>query len=176
MKPVAIPGGYGESIPEMERSIQTIAYEFGFFGISIKDLLLKQGKQMIYSEQGLGGTLGDSTGTIAPDINYMAKYQFKGSWPLGGYTKAGDPWQKPAYKLYRRSYYQSMTKWAYQGGGPLYRIDAIYLWSVGSFDVHGVHPVSTSSQGTFADKWIQTNIKALNSRKPAWPALTTSGP
>ncbi len=96
MKPVAILSGDGESIScgMLSHSLslptctaQTIAYEFGFFGISIKDLLLKQGKQMIYSEQGLGGTLGDSTGTIAPDINYMAKYQFKGSWPLGGYTK-----------------------------------------------------------------------------------------
>jgi hypothetical protein len=37
-----------------------------------------------------------------------------------------------------------------------------YVWSVGSFDVFGVHPVSSSSQGTFADSSITAMAKKLN--------------
>lgn len=37
-----------------------------------------------------------------------------------------------------------------------------YVWSVGSFDVFGVHPVSTSSEGSFADSSIIAMTKKLN--------------
>jgi len=37
-----------------------------------------------------------------------------------------------------------------------------YVWSVGSFDIFGVHPVSTSSKGTFADRAIIDMVKRNN--------------
>jgi hypothetical protein len=38
----------------------------------------------------------------------------------------------------------------------------VYVWSVGSFDVFGVHPVSSSDEGTFADPAIINMIKKVN--------------
>jgi hypothetical protein len=38
----------------------------------------------------------------------------------------------------------------------------VYVWSVGSFDVFGVHPVSSSSEGTFADPAIISMVKKIN--------------
>jgi hypothetical protein len=38
----------------------------------------------------------------------------------------------------------------------------MYVWSVGSFDVFGVHPISSSSQGTFADSTIVAMAKRQN--------------
>jgi hypothetical protein len=40
----------------------------------------------------------------------------------------------------------------------------VYVWSVGSFDVFGVHPVSSSSQGTFADPAIIAMAKKQNGK------------
>jgi hypothetical protein len=40
----------------------------------------------------------------------------------------------------------------------------VYVWSVGSFDVFGVHPVSSSSQGTFADPAIIEMAKKQNGK------------
>lgn len=39
----------------MEISIQTAAFEFLYFGIDLKRMLFVAKKQLIYSEQGLGG-------------------------------------------------------------------------------------------------------------------------
>lgn len=39
----------------MEVAIETAAFEFLYFGIDLKRLLFVYGKQLIFSEQGLGG-------------------------------------------------------------------------------------------------------------------------
>lgn len=49
----------------MEVSIQTAAFEFLYFGIDLKRLLFVDGKQLIYSEQGLGG-LTDNGRLVCP--------------------------------------------------------------------------------------------------------------
>jgi hypothetical protein len=41
-------------------------------------------------------------------------------------------------------------------------VAGVYVWSVGSFDVFGVHPVSSSSEGSFADPAIISMIKKVN--------------
>lgn len=43
-----------------------------------------------------------------------------------------------------------------------FRCAGAYVWSVGSFDVFGVHPVSSSSQGSFADSSIIAMAKKQN--------------
>jgi len=45
---------------------------------------------------------------------------------------------------------------------PAVNVAGIYVWSVGSFDVFGVHPISTSSQGSFADPAIIGMAKKQN--------------
>jgi hypothetical protein len=41
-------------------------------------------------------------------------------------------------------------------------IAGVFVWSVGSFDIFGVHPVSTSSRGSFADPSITAMVKKAN--------------
>lgn len=87
-----------------------------------------------------------------------------GRWPNNGYSQGEDPWQKTAFRDYRRQLYDIMSRWGAQGGGPLYRVDGIYLWNVGTWDIHGVHPSAYNSQGSFGDPTIRQTIKAGNAR------------
>jgi hypothetical protein len=61
----------------MEVSIQTVAFEFQSFGISLRNLLLRNNKRLIFSEQGLGGY---RDGRISPDVPTLAKYPFLGEY------------------------------------------------------------------------------------------------
>jgi hypothetical protein len=75
------------TMPSMEVSIQTVAYEFQSFGISLRNLLLRSNKRLIFSEQGLGGY---RDGRISPDVPTLAKYPFLGGClpPLPGARSA----------------------------------------------------------------------------------------
>ena len=123
--------GYA-SLPEeingvrpMERSIETVAYEFESFGIDLKDYLFRKNKPFVYSEWGLGGCRANSD--PAPDVAFVAKHPFWGGWPWEGYKTSNDPWSKPGFAEYRRDVYKSLTQWAPAGGGPQYRIDGVFV-------------------------------------------------
>lgn len=62
----------------MERSLETVAFEFETFGIDLKDLLFNQNKSFVYSEQGLGGAT--AFGKIAPNITFVAQHPFWGEY------------------------------------------------------------------------------------------------
>jgi hypothetical protein len=69
--------------------------------------------------------------------------------------------QVPEYRDFRRSLYKQMSSWASSGGGPQYRIDGIFMWSVGTWDVLGVAPGSAGG-GSFADPVIADYIRKGN--------------
>ena len=48
------------------------------------------------------------------------------------------------------------------GGGPRYRVDAAFVWSVGSWDVAAIHPISTSPEGTYADREVVEWMRRLS--------------
>uniref|UniRef100_A0A383VY54 Glycoside hydrolase family 42 N-terminal domain-containing protein n=1 Tax=Tetradesmus obliquus TaxID=3088 RepID=A0A383VY54_TETOB len=144
---------------DMEVPLQTLAYELGFFGINLKEYTSR--KPVIYVEQGLGGVL--QYGILpAPDLATVSRYTFSGSWPVGGYKREFDPWQRQDFSAYRRGFYRATVDLLARGKGQQYKLDGVYVWSVGSFDVFGVHPVSSSSEGTFADPAIISMIKKVN--------------
>ncbi len=71
---------------------------------------------------------------VAPNASYVAIHPWSGVWPNSGqYERAVDPWKKPQLKEYRRKFYDTLAKWAGAGGSPHYRIDGIYVWSVGTW-------------------------------------------
>ena len=41
---------------------------------------------------------------------------------------------------------------------------AVPRWSVGTFDIHGIHPSSSSAEGTFGDPVIQKMIREANAK------------
>jgi hypothetical protein len=120
-----IPGG-APGPNALEVSAQTAAFEFGYFGISLRELWSVGGKPLIYSESGLGGCQGSRP---APSLDFLRAHPFLGVWPSNGYAPGDDPWRVAAYRDYRRAYYKALTAWAVKGGGPQYRIDGIYVSS-----------------------------------------------
>lgn len=65
----------------------------------------------------------------------------------------------------RRAFHKALVEYLGRGRGRQYRVDDAYVWSVGSFDFFGVHPVSTSNAGTFADSQIAEMVRQLNGRQ-----------
>lgn len=147
------------SFEAMEISWETAGYEFGLFGISLKDLA-NQGKKLVYSEHGLGGCYWDFT--VAPTLEFLRLHPWLGYWPSNGYEAKTSPWVNEEYKKYRRQYYDTVIQWAQAGGGPQYQIDGIYTWSVGSFDVNDVHPATSNDKGSYSDPVIAAAIKKSN--------------
>jgi hypothetical protein len=47
-------------------------------------------------------------------------------------------------------------------GGIKYKISGVFLWNVVSWDVQGIHPASSSGEGTFRDDVISGWIKEHN--------------
>lgn len=141
-----------------EVSTETVAFEFLSFGIDLKHYMFNLDKPFVYSEQGLGGC--ESNGAIASSLAFVAKHPFWGIWKR--YETWLDPWQKPEFKDYRRKFYKTLTDHVQSGGGPQYRLDGVFLWSGGSWDVHGVNPSSSSWAGSFKDDVIMGYIKGSN--------------
>eukprot|EP00775_Hariotina_reticulata_P011691 gene11691-11835_t len=137
----------------MEVPVQTIAFEMKPFGIDLNTYLKKQNKQLIYSEQGLGGCTEGAR--VAPDLAFVKKHPFWGAWLAGGYQPAKDPWR--------------------------YRIDGIFMWSVGTWDVLGVAPGTTANGGSYADPVIADYIRQGNAianqlQLPRAPSVTGRWP
>jgi len=40
-----------------------------------------------------------------------------------------------------------LLQWLKQGGGPTYKVSGLYLWSVGTWDVLAVHPITQNDKG-----------------------------
>uniref|UniRef100_A0A383VZ49 GH18 domain-containing protein n=1 Tax=Tetradesmus obliquus TaxID=3088 RepID=A0A383VZ49_TETOB len=142
----------------MEVSIETAAFEMQPFGIDLKSYLFAKGKPLVYSEQGIGGCTDNKR--LPPSLDYIRVHPFSGCG--GSYSSQLDPWKVPEYQAYRRKLYQLLADWAAVGGGPQYRVDGIYVWNSGSWDVMGVNPSSTTREGTYADSVIKGYVQQLN--------------
>lgn len=62
----------------------------------------------------------------------------------------------------RRAFYKATLDLLDRGRGQQYKLNSVYVWSVGSFDIFAVHPVSSNSQGTFADQYIIDLVRKHN--------------
>ncbi|KAI8462886.1 MAG: hypothetical protein J3K34DRAFT_462714 [Monoraphidium minutum] len=135
--------------------IDTAAYELAHWGIDLKGLLAG-GKDFLFSEVGLGGGSSDGR-AAATSVVELALNPLNGIWAV--YNTAQDPWRNADFKTYRRQWFKSLMTFLYGGGGPRYKVDAAFIWSVGTFDVAAIHPISTSTEGTYADwevvKWMR---------------------
>jgi len=94
---------------------------------------------------------------LAQDLNKLSQHVENGIWAV--YNTRQDPWQRPDYREYRRTWFKNLVGFLRRGGSRNVRIDGAFVWSVGSFDVAGVHPISSSPEGTYADPriagWMQ---------------------
>lgn len=90
------------------------------------------------------------------------QYTERGIWAV--YNVAQDPWKRPDYCAYRRTWFHNLLGFLRHRGGPHVKVDAAFVWSVGSFDVAAVHPISMSPEGTYADAEIVGWMQELSSQ------------
>ncbi len=158
----------------VENAISQFDFEFGYFGLSVNELI-KKGKEVHLSEYGLGGgTKGDGS-ALAVDAAGAAKTPFFGIF--GSYKKARDPWkladlQTPSpVRDYLRYFYSRTLEYLTNEKSYKYRVDAAFLWNQSSWDIQGIYPDSTTAEGSYRDpvivKWIEEhNGKAMELRAP----------
>jgi hypothetical protein len=94
---------------------------------------------------------------MAADLRSLVENVERGIWAV--YNVAQDPWKRADYRNYRRMWFHNLLGFLRHRGGPHVKVDAAFVWSVGSFDVAAVHPISMSKEGTYADAeivgWMQ---------------------
>lgn len=144
----------------MEYGVWEVDAELAQMGVNLKQLL-KSGKKLVWTEFGLGGGIsrcGDVPSPTPGDAGY---------WPDQGittpYTKKTDPWQNPALRDYRRRFHSAALQ-VLSKGAIQYPVSHAFLWNIVSWDAQGIHPASSSSEGTYADPVITAAIKAHNSK------------
>lgn len=101
---------------------------------------------------------------LATSLLQLASSPLAGIWT--NYNAAQDPWRKPDYKSYRRTWFSNLISFLWKGGGPNVRVDAAFVWSVGTWDVAGISPISTSPEGTYADSFIMGLMRTLSAAAP----------
>lgn len=148
------------SAANFDTPINTAAFELNVWEIDLHGIIANGNKDFIFSEVGLGG--GDQDSKLpAADLQSLAGHPSLGIW--GKYNVGQDPWKRYDYAHYRRRWFFGLITWLRGGGSPKWKINGAFIWSVGSWDVAGVHPISTSEQGSYEDMHIIKEMKTLSS-------------
>lgn len=98
--------------------------------------------------------------STATDLQSLAENVESGIWAV--YNTAQDPWQRQDFRAYRKKWFYNLLGFLRYGGSQNVKINAAFVWSVGSFDVAGVHPISSSNEGSYADPEIVGWMKRLS--------------
>jgi len=144
------------TVADLETSLRLVDQEMQMFGISLKGL----GKEIIYSEYGLGGGMTGDYKTPAASAFNVASSPY---WGVEGlYETKQDPWRLADNRQFMQNYYQLTTEYA-KRGGVNYPVSAIYMWNIISYDVLGIHYFSSSNQGSYRDSTVASIITNHNS-------------
>lgn len=122
---------------------------------------------------GLGGGIGACNNVTGTDPSNLGLFPWVGI--SGAYEPSKDPFKKsPQAQAYAQKYYGAALQ-VLSTGGLKYKVDAAYLWNVGSWDVQGIHTASAKydtslNQGDwpvrngYADAKVIAAIKAHNAK------------
>jgi hypothetical protein len=172
--PVATPMAF-------DVAANTAAFELSYWGIDLRKLVgasstaaadaaadaadvpapQQRRREFLLSEVGLGGAQSDSR-TPARTAAEAAALPLHGIWAV--YNRAQDPWQLPEMRRFRRHWSRLLIDYVGKPWTRTWPIDGAFLWSVGSWDLAGVNPMSTSREGTFADRLVMTSMRLLSAR------------
>lgn len=98
------------SIADLETSLHKVDQELSLFGMSLKGL----GKELIFSEYGIGGGMKGDYSTPAPNSAIVAASPY---WGVGGmYSASNDPWRVSDNRRFLQQYYRLTTEYARRGG------------------------------------------------------------
>ncbi|KIY93651.1 hypothetical protein MNEG_14310, partial [Monoraphidium neglectum] len=106
-----------------------------------------------------GGETGDYK-TPARNARAVAAAPY---WGVDGrYESWKDPWNRGDNRAFLRRFYDATVQFAKQGGGPTYRVKGIFLWNIISYDVVGIHYLSSSNSGSYRDTAISNALRSYN--------------
>lgn len=153
---------------DLDGSLRRADRELRLFGVDLRSLR----KELVYSEFGIGGGQSADYQSPARSPRAAAAAPF---WGVNGrYAPGRDPWVAPDMRAFRRHFYDAALVFAAAGGSPDFKVSAIFLWGIISFDVTGVHYLSTSPAGSYGDANITAAIRAHNAA--AAPQLAGGAP
>ncbi len=135
-------------VADFTACVQKFCDEFKTAGCEIP-----KSKPLRFSELGHGGGGFDAEWKLsvpAPDPARMGNAAFFGTSEV-----AKNPWKQPALVEYRRAYYAAALDFLRTQPAP-WRVENAYLWSFGSWDVHGI------TGADFADESIAQSIRKHN--------------
>jgi len=111
------------------------------------------------SEYGLGGGMSGDYKTPASYPSIVAASPY---WGVdGAYDSGKDPWNRGGNRDFLRRYYDLTVQYA-KRGGVNYPVSAIFLWNIISYDVLGIHPLSTTNQGSYRDYQVSQTLADHN--------------
>eukprot|EP01025_Chloroclados_australasicus_P063457 TRINITY_DN839_c0_g1_i1.p1 TRINITY_DN839_c0_g1~~TRINITY_DN839_c0_g1_i1.p1 ORF type:complete len:461 (+),score=39.69 TRINITY_DN839_c0_g1_i1:187-1569(+) len=163
--------------PELQNAIRQFDIELSYFNISIREMTLRDGLELHFSEYGVGGSRVDPQYITQEDV---ARSPWSGVH--SPYTQQADPWRmyldyvSPARTYMHYFYEQTMNMlskdiqvdinsdsiFSQYYSQYVYRIDAIFIWNQGSWDVQAIYPASSSDEGSYRDEYVVGLIKAHN--------------
>lgn len=156
--------GFRES--DLENALWQFARELKFFGVSLEKLTMVAGKELHWTEYGVGGGMCQSGNCIAKTAAQAAHYPYFGIW--GPYREDTDPWQLNSMEVSQPRkylwYFYNQTAHYLANQRYRYRVDGCFLWSTGSWDVLAIYPESTSSDGSYFDPTVNDIIKKHNTK------------
>ena len=147
------------SAVDLESGTRKQEAEFAAMGIDLAKQIAKPGKFFIWNEFAIGGGISECGNVTATNGVDAGLFPWLGA--TSTYTKATDPWQNPTVGAYMRDYYRKGLQ-LLGLGGINYKVSGAFIWNVVSWDVQGIHPASSSGEGSFADAQSMAMIKEHN--------------
>lgn len=157
----------GFSPGDLETTLQLFAKELGEFGIRLHHLLSKQRMALHWVDFGIGGLTHDGRSAVtAADAAQSAPFGVSGQ-----YSQQSDPWSlhsvnssETPVRSFLSYFYENTAEYFWKQHAYKYEVDAAYLYNYGSWDVQGIHPNSTSAEGSYQFAPVVNVIRYHNFR------------
>ncbi|EFJ48011.1 hypothetical protein VOLCADRAFT_91598 [Volvox carteri f. nagariensis] len=130
-------------------------------GLDAAAILRRRRIDLHYSEFGMGGGASPLGTVPARSPEQAARMPFYGIIKTHMQTCRRFPRQM---KSFLHSFFRKTMDWLAQGGGPTYFVSHCFLWGMGSWDVLGIYPESTTPQGSYRDATVVQAVQTHNAR------------
>ena len=148
-----------QNLQEFQNGVFALSDEFKLFGLDISQFP-DNGIEIHFSEFGIGGSTCAGNEFPATNISHITQCPYFGVF--GPYSLKTDPWKSSQMKGFQIYYYKQLSRWVSQGTGPTFKVNAIYLWNVASWDVTGIYHESSSVEGSYRNYDVVSLLKSFN--------------
>lgn len=137
---------------DLQTTLQLFAKELSEFGISLHHLLFKQKTALHWVDFGIGGLTADGEPAVtAAEAARSAAFGVSGQ-----YSQSNDPWlvhsvnrSDTPVRKFLSYFYENTAEYFWKQHAFKYEVDAAHLYNFGSWDIQGIHPNSTSAEGSY---------------------------